>query len=138
MLSFFPSRELRPLKKPRLGAPDVYLQDPKQREDELSIIAVQEGYKYTIPTMDLKQDSESALKEVIASLTATELQSSLQVMIERKGKQEIPIESLQKKRQQLTKDYITNSKLSPKLSPFSQDLAGNCSLSTLLQKKVTI
>lgn len=32
MAAAFPSQEHRPLKKPRLGPPDVYPQDPKQKE----------------------------------------------------------------------------------------------------------
>ncbi|KAI8498739.1 Mediator of RNA polymerase II transcription subunit 12-like protein, partial [Branchiostoma belcheri] len=36
--------EYRPLKRPRLGPPDVYPQDPKQREDELTATSVKQGY----------------------------------------------------------------------------------------------
>ncbi|XP_038050746.1 mediator of RNA polymerase II transcription subunit 12-like protein isoform X3 [Patiria miniata] len=34
----------RPLKRPRLGAPDVYPQDPKQKEDELTATNVKQGF----------------------------------------------------------------------------------------------
>ncbi|KAL5013517.1 hypothetical protein ScPMuIL_007787 [Solemya velum] len=39
-----PNQETRPLKKPRLGPPDVYPQDPKQREDELTSTSVKHGF----------------------------------------------------------------------------------------------
>ncbi|GAB6019774.1 hypothetical protein CHUAL_001322 [Chamberlinius hualienensis] len=38
------SHEKWPLKRPRLGPPDVYPQDPKQREDELTSINVKQGF----------------------------------------------------------------------------------------------
>uniref|UniRef100_A0A8C5UFC8 Mediator complex subunit 12 n=1 Tax=Malurus cyaneus samueli TaxID=2593467 RepID=A0A8C5UFC8_9PASS len=34
----------RPLKRPRLGPPDVYPQDPKQKEDELTALNVKQGF----------------------------------------------------------------------------------------------
>lgn len=37
--------EPRPLKRPRLGVPDVYPQDPKQREDELNPSNVKNGFQ---------------------------------------------------------------------------------------------
>lgn len=36
--------EKRPLKKPRIGPPDVYPQEPKQKEDELNSINVKHGF----------------------------------------------------------------------------------------------
>lgn len=36
--------EKRPLKKPRIGPPDVYPQEPKQKEDELTSINVKHGF----------------------------------------------------------------------------------------------
>ncbi|GFR92708.1 mediator of RNA polymerase II transcription subunit 12-like protein, partial [Elysia marginata] len=44
----FPSQEHRPIKKPRMGAfgpPDVYPQDPKQKEDELTQPNVKHGFQ---------------------------------------------------------------------------------------------
>ncbi|MGH0183474.1 UNVERIFIED_CONTAM: hypothetical protein FKN15_012141 [Acipenser sinensis] len=38
------SCEHRPLKRPRLGPPDVYPQDPKQKEDELTALNVKQGF----------------------------------------------------------------------------------------------
>ncbi|KAM4772759.1 mediator of RNA polymerase II transcription subunit 12-like protein [Rhinophrynus dorsalis] len=38
------SYEERPLKRPRLGPPDVYPQDPKQKEDELTAVNVKQGF----------------------------------------------------------------------------------------------
>lgn len=39
--------EPRPLKRPRLGVPDVYPQEPKQREDELNHSNVKNGFQST-------------------------------------------------------------------------------------------
>ncbi|KAJ1196557.1 hypothetical protein NDU88_000425, partial [Pleurodeles waltl] len=38
------SYEHRPLKRPRLGPPDVYPQDAKQKEDELTAVNVKQGF----------------------------------------------------------------------------------------------
>ncbi|XP_059156878.1 mediator of RNA polymerase II transcription subunit 12-like protein isoform X2 [Physella acuta] len=45
MATAFPSQEHVPLKKPRLGPPDVYLQDAKQKEDELTQQNVKNGFQ---------------------------------------------------------------------------------------------
>ncbi|XP_056005371.1 mediator of RNA polymerase II transcription subunit 12-like protein isoform X2 [Ostrea edulis] len=49
-MSVFPSQESRPLKKPRLGPPDVYPQDSKQKEDELTAISVKLGFSNNPPS----------------------------------------------------------------------------------------
>lgn len=36
--------EKRPLKRPRLGPPDVYPQEPRQKEDELTSTNVKHGF----------------------------------------------------------------------------------------------
>lgn len=45
-------QEKRPLKRPKLGPPDVYPQDAKQKEDELTATNVKQGfstyYSFTI------------------------------------------------------------------------------------------
>ncbi|EDO39704.1 predicted protein [Nematostella vectensis] len=38
--------QCRPLKRPRLGPPDVYPQDARQREDELTEENVKKGFSY--------------------------------------------------------------------------------------------
>lgn len=42
--------EKRPLKKPRIGPPDVYPQEPKQKEDELTSLNVKHGFN-TMPQL---------------------------------------------------------------------------------------
>lgn len=44
--------EKRPLKKPRIGPPDVYPQEPKQKEDELTSVNVKHGFPTTIHLND--------------------------------------------------------------------------------------
>lgn len=44
--------EKRPLKKPRIGPPDVYPQEPKQKEDELTSVNVKHGFQTMIHLSD--------------------------------------------------------------------------------------
>lgn len=44
------SYEKRALKRPRLGPPDVYPQEPKQKEDELTTVNVKHGFT-TLPQL---------------------------------------------------------------------------------------
>lgn len=50
--------EKRPLKKPRIGPPDVYPQEPKQKEDELTSVNVKLGF----PTMTHLNDEFGTAK----------------------------------------------------------------------------
>jgi len=45
-------QEKRPLKRTRLGPPDIYPQDAKQREDELTPTNVKHGFTTTPPLSD--------------------------------------------------------------------------------------
>lgn len=51
--------ENRPLKKLRLGPPDVYPQDPKQKEDELTPVNVKQGFSHT-PNLNQSEEYGSA------------------------------------------------------------------------------
>ncbi|KAI1305889.1 Mediator of RNA polymerase II transcription subunit 12-like protein [Halotydeus destructor] len=44
--------EKRSVKRPKLGAPDVYPQDPKQKEDELTAINVKQGFQGVVSIQD--------------------------------------------------------------------------------------
>lgn len=44
--------EKRPLKRPRLGPPDVYPQEPRQKEDELTSANVKHGFTTTPQSSD--------------------------------------------------------------------------------------
>lgn len=44
--------EKRPLKRPRLGPPDVYPQEPRQKEDELTSTNVKHGFSTTPQSTD--------------------------------------------------------------------------------------
>ena len=138
MLSFYPSRESRPLKKCKLGPPDVYGQDGKQREDELTETNLKGGFRYTVSSLDVKEERSSAQLEV-SSINSGDLQDSLQGMIVSKNKQELYSESLTKKRPATSKEYFQNIKPSVneiKVASFFQDLSGAASLSSIIQKKV--
>ncbi|KAI6655489.1 Mediator of RNA polymerase II transcription subunit 12-like protein [Oopsacas minuta] len=141
MLSLYPSRETRPLKKCKLGPPDVYGQDGKQREDELSEANLKNGFRYTIPSLDVRDDKTSALTDV-TSINPGELQSSIQTMMITKTRQEIfSSESLLKKRPAPSKEHFQNIKPNVnenKVASFFQDLSGAASLSSIIQKKVLV
>ena len=139
MLSFYPSRESRPLKKSKLGPPDVYGQDLKQREDELTESNLKGGFKYTVSSLDSKDDRSSALFDV-SSINSGDLQSSIQSMIVSKNKQELySRDYLLKKRPATSKEYFQNIKPNvneSKVASFFQDLSGAASLNSIIQKKV--
>lgn len=44
--------EKRPLKRPKLGPPDVYPQEPRQKEDELTSTNVKHGFSTTPQSSD--------------------------------------------------------------------------------------
>lgn len=59
--------EKRPLKKARIGPPDVYPQEPKQKEDELTSVNVKHGF----PTMVHLNDEFGTAKN--CTVTATKV-----------------------------------------------------------------
>ena len=139
MLSFYPSRETRPLKKCKLGPPDVYGQDGKQREDELTESNLKGGFRYTVSSLDVKEERSSAQLEV-SSINSGDLQSSIQSMIVSKNEQELySYESLIKKRPATSKEYFQIIKQSVneiKVTSFFQDLSGAATINSIIQKKV--
>lgn len=56
--------EKRPLKRPRIGPPDVYPQEPKQKEDELTSVSVKHGF----PTMSHLSDEFGSAKTAMLQL----------------------------------------------------------------------
>lgn len=65
--------EKRPLKKPRIGPPDVYPQEPKQKEDELTSINVKHGF----PTMNHLNDEFGTAKN--CTVTASKVRVFVKV-----------------------------------------------------------
>ena len=56
MAAPYPSQEHRPLKKPRLGPPDVYPQDPKQKEVSKNIYLYVDIFRLSIAWLSFSQN----------------------------------------------------------------------------------
>ncbi|XP_050541697.1 mediator of RNA polymerase II transcription subunit 12 isoform X2 [Daktulosphaira vitifoliae] len=61
------SYEKRPLKRPRLGPPDVYPQEPKQKEDELTTVNVKHGFTTSLTISDEHQHGTARNYNITAS-----------------------------------------------------------------------
>ncbi|KAL8595941.1 hypothetical protein ACOMHN_018253 [Nucella lapillus] len=131
MATPFPSQEHRPLKKPRLGPPDVYPQDPKQKEDELNQASVKHGFSNTQAFSD-EYGSEKG-----SGLSAEKFGSYFQSIITKK----VDLNTLQdtKKKQQLpVKDNFWPAARSKQgMEAWFKDLAGSKPLAQLSRKVPT-
>ncbi|XP_076454432.1 mediator of RNA polymerase II transcription subunit 12-like protein [Babylonia areolata] len=131
MATPFPSQEHRPLKKPRLGPPDVYPQDPKQKEDELNQASVKHGFSNT-PAFSDEYGSEKG-----SGLSAEKFGSYFQSIMMKK----VDLNTLQdtKKKQQLpVKDNFWPAARSKQgMEAWFKDLAGSKPLAQLSRKVPT-
>ncbi|XP_065336450.1 mediator of RNA polymerase II transcription subunit 12 isoform X5 [Cloeon dipterum] len=128
MLSF--SLEKRSLKRPRLGPPDVYPQDPKQKEDELTAVNVKHGFSLSLT---LTEEFGSARNcTVSASKIGTYLNS-----IQAKKEELNTLPDTAKRRPQVnTKDsfWPATPRVKPQVDSWFKDLAGSKPLSNLSKK----
>lgn len=65
--------EKRPLKKQRIGPPDVYPQEPKQKEDELTSVNVKHGFA-TMPQLSDEFGSARNCNISASKVSKTEIQ----------------------------------------------------------------
>ncbi|XP_041350095.1 mediator of RNA polymerase II transcription subunit 12-like protein isoform X2 [Gigantopelta aegis] len=127
MAASHPSEEHRPLKKSRLGPPDVYPQDAKQKEDELNQTSVKLGFQN--PLM-VANECES---EKDSDISIEKFGTCLSSIITKK----IEINTLQdtKKRHQITvKDTWPAAKNKATMEVWFKDLAGSKPLAQLSRK----
>ncbi|XP_034328936.1 mediator of RNA polymerase II transcription subunit 12-like protein isoform X5 [Magallana gigas] len=131
-MSAFPSQENRPLKKPRLGPPDVYPQDTKQKEDELTATSVKHGFNNSPPIG--WDEYGSARRENISQ----EKFGKDFISVLNKKTEINTLQDTTKKKQMPTKDiFWPAAKNQGAMRAWFKDLAGNKPLSSLGRKVPT-
>ncbi|KAJ8916222.1 hypothetical protein NQ315_016361 [Exocentrus adspersus] len=122
--------EKRPLKKPRIGPPDVYPQEPKQKEDELTSINVKHGF----PTMTHLNDEFGTARN--CNVTASKVGAYFNAIIARKEELSMLPDSGRKRQQINPKDNFWPATIRTKnhIEAWFKDLAGNKPLMNLSKK----
>ncbi|GFV97760.1 mediator of RNA polymerase II transcription subunit 12-like protein [Trichonephila clavipes] len=125
--------EKRPLKRAKLGPPDVYPQDPKQKEDELTAINVKQGFNSSPQIPDEYGSARNS------NITATKFGSYFSAVLTLKQELNRFQDSGRKRQQINPKDnfWLATSRSKNAIEAWFKDLAGSKSL-TILAKKVPI
>lgn len=130
MAGFLP-QEHRPLKRPRLGAPDVYPQDPKQKEDELTA----QNAKFGFSNKPLFSDEHGSARK--CHINRNKFGANFSSILAEKQKLNTCQDSSRKKSQVLKDNYLLvnqNHKSKGTYKPWFQDLAGSKPLNALSRK----
>ncbi|KAK9870736.1 hypothetical protein WA026_008304 [Henosepilachna vigintioctopunctata] len=122
--------EKRPLKKPRIGPPDVYPQEPKQKEDELTSVNVKHGF----PTMTQLSDEFGTARN--CNVTASKVGAYFNAIIARKEELSMLPDSGRKKQQINHKDnfWPATGRTKNAVEAWFKDLAGKKPLMSLAKK----
>ncbi|GFT90511.1 mediator of RNA polymerase II transcription subunit 12-like protein [Trichonephila clavipes] len=125
--------EKRPLNRAKLGTPDVYPQDPKQKEDELTAINVKQGFNSSPQIPDEYGSARNS------NITATKFGSYFSAVLTLKQELNRFQDSGRKRQQINPKDnfWLATSRSKNAIEAWFKDLAGSKSL-TILAKKVPI
>nr|XP_032662116.1 mediator of RNA polymerase II transcription subunit 12-like protein isoform X1 [Chelonoidis abingdonii] len=128
------SYEQRPLKRPRLGPPDVYPQDPKQKEDELTAVNVKQGFNNQ-PAFS--GDEHGSARNIV--INASKIGAYFSSILAEKLKLNTFQDTGKKKPQVNAKDnyWLVTARSQSAIHNWFTDLAGNKPL-TILAKKVPI
>ncbi|XP_039245890.1 mediator of RNA polymerase II transcription subunit 12-like protein isoform X2 [Pipra filicauda] len=128
------SYEHRPLKRPRLGPPDVYPQDPRQKEDELTAVNVKQGFSNQ-PTFP--GDEHGSARNI--AINASKIGADFSSILAEKLKLNTLQDTGKKKPQVNAKDnyWLVTARSQSAIHSWFTDLAGSKPL-TLLGKKVPI
>ncbi|KAM5165397.1 mediator of RNA polymerase II transcription subunit 12-like protein [Mantella aurantiaca] len=128
------SYEERALKKPRLGPPDVYPQDPKQKEDELTAINVKQGFSNQ-PAFS--GDEHGSARNIV--INPSKIGAYFSSILAEKLKLNTFQDTGRKKPQINAKDnyWLVTARSQGAIHSWFTDLAGNKHL-TVLAKKVPI
>lgn len=127
------SYEKRPLKKLRIGPPDVYPQEPKQKEDELTSLNVKHGF----PTMTHLTDEFGTARN--CNVNPSKVGAFFNLIVARK-EELCTLQDSGRKRQQInTKDnfWPVTGKTKTTVNLWFKDLAGNKPLMHLAKKAPT-
>jgi len=131
------SKEFRPLKRPKLGIPDYYPQDDKQKEDELTFQTLNCGFRLS-PLVDSQDEIGSALKEFNQQLLNTKEYTVRVTHVVESKKRNGWVQDSQKRKVQVTKDNFFPVPLGRNrkeiASSWFQDLAGSKPLVQLAKK----
>ncbi|XP_012937095.1 mediator of RNA polymerase II transcription subunit 12-like protein [Aplysia californica] len=132
MAAAFPSQEHRPVKKPKLGPPDVYPQDSKQKEDELNQQNVKQGFQLGTIVSD-ECGSEKGL-----DITLEKCSTFYNNLFKKRTDQNTLQDSKNKKFQLPVKDNFWPAACSKvSTEAWFRDLAGNKPLASLSKKVPT-
>uniref|UniRef100_A0A669PYC5 Mediator complex subunit 12L n=1 Tax=Phasianus colchicus TaxID=9054 RepID=A0A669PYC5_PHACC len=128
------SYEQRPLKRPRLGPPDVYPQDPRQKEDELTAVNVKQGFSNQ-PAFS--GDEHGSARNVV--INASKIGAYFSSILAEKLKLNTFQDTGKKKPQVNAKDnyWLVTARSQSAVHNWFTDLAGSKPL-TILAKKVPI
>ncbi|KAM4040633.1 mediator of RNA polymerase II transcription subunit 12-like protein isoform 3-T5 [Anomaloglossus baeobatrachus] len=128
------SYEQRPLKRPRLGPPDVYPQDPKQKEDELTALNVKQGFSNQ-PAFS--GDEYGSARNIV--INPSKIGAYFSSILAEKLKLNTFQDTGKKKPQINAKDnyWLVTARSQGAIHSWFTDLAGNKHL-TVLAKKVPI
>lgn len=124
-------QEKRPLKRPKLGPPDVYPQDAKQKEDELTTTNVKHGF-----TSTLLQVTEEFGTARNCNVTASKVGAYFNAILARREELMTLPDSGRKKQQINPKDnfWPVSVRSRATLDVWFKDLAGNKPLTSLAKK----
>uniref|UniRef100_A0A8C8YV13 Mediator complex subunit 12L n=1 Tax=Prolemur simus TaxID=1328070 RepID=A0A8C8YV13_PROSS len=128
------SYEQRPLKRPRLGPPDVYPQDPKQKEDELTAVNVKQGFNNQ-PAFT--GDEHGSARNIV--INPSKIGAYFSSILAEKLKLNTFQDTGKKKPQVNAKDnyWLVTARSQSAIHSWFSDLAGNKPLA-ILAKKVPI
>lgn len=122
--------EKRPLKKQRIGPPDVYPQEPKQKEDELTSMNVKHGF----PTMTHLSDEFGTARN--CNVTANKVGAYFNAIILRKEELSMLPDSGKKRQQINPKDnfWPVTNRTKNHIEAWFKDLSGNKPLMNLSKR----
>lgn len=120
--------EKRPLKKPRLGAADVYPQELRQKEDELTSMNVKHGFA-TMP--QLSEEFGTARN---CNVTASKVGAYFNAILAKKEELLTLTDSGRKKQHVKDNFWPVTQRTKQTLDNWFKDLAGNKPLSSLAKK----
>uniref|UniRef100_A0A8I3W4V1 Mediator complex subunit 12L n=1 Tax=Callithrix jacchus TaxID=9483 RepID=A0A8I3W4V1_CALJA len=125
------SYEQRPLKRPRLGPPDVYPQDPKQKEDELTAVNVKQGFNNQ-PAFT--GDEHGSARNIV--INPSKIGAYFSSILAEKLKLNTFQDTGKKKPQVNAKDnyWLVTARSQSAIHSWFSDLAGNKPLSVLAKK----
>ncbi|XP_013408893.1 mediator of RNA polymerase II transcription subunit 12-like protein [Lingula anatina] len=134
-MAAFPSQDNRSLKKPRLGPPDVYPQEHRQKEDELTHVSVKQGFN-NIPHFN---DEYGSAKHVTVMQMQNAIGSSLSAIIAKKTDLNTLQDTGKKKPIINTKDnfWPVTARSKQAIENWFKDLAGSKPL-TQIGRKVPV